>query len=380
MKDNKWFGFAEVDIEISQKLWMKFEEMPPFFFTRQIPEQAVPQHMKDYMERTGRKRGDGKKLVGALSAKKLLLYAPLLRWYVNHGAVITAVYRTIDYKPTKVLKWFVDEVTDARRTGDVDKSKALLADIFKLLGNSSYGKMIEAVERHTCTVYTKDEKLVDRTLRSAFFEDLDEIGEAYELESRKARVHIKRPFQIGIAVYQLANLRMLEFYYDFLDRYVDRHDFELIQMDTDSNYMAISGDKLEDVIRPEMRAEFEATKRQWLAWDKWSGRMPGLFKLESEGSGMIALCSKCYFAKGEKNKFSTKGMSKKQNEITWQRFKAALNGGIDRAENRGLRMVRNHMMTNELGHKLGLSAYYDKRWVLPDGIHTEPIEFHIGGN
>jgi len=27
--------------------------------------------------------------------------------------------------------------------------------------------------------------------------------------------------------------------------------------------------------------------------------------------------------------------------------------------------------------KLGLSAYYDKHWVLPDGIHTEPIEFHM---
>ena len=56
VKDSKWFGFAEVDIEIPQKLWMKFEEMPPFFFTRQIPEQAVPQHMKDCMERTGRKK------------------------------------------------------------------------------------------------------------------------------------------------------------------------------------------------------------------------------------------------------------------------------------------------------------------------------------
>ena len=33
---------------------------------------------------------------------------------------------------------------------------------------------------------------------------------------------------------------MLEFYYDFLDRFVDRKDFELIQMDTDSNYLAIS--------------------------------------------------------------------------------------------------------------------------------------------
>jgi hypothetical protein len=27
--------------------------------------------------------------------------------------------------------------------------------------------------------------------------------------------------------------------------------------------------------------------------------------------------------------------------------------------------------------KLGLSVYYDKRWVLPDGIHTEPLEYHL---
>ena len=56
---------------------------------------------------------------------------------MKHGAGITAVYRTIDYQATKALKWFVDEVMEARRTGDVDKSKALLADIFKLLGNGS---------------------------------------------------------------------------------------------------------------------------------------------------------------------------------------------------------------------------------------------------
>ena len=50
-----------------------------------------------------------------------------------------------------------------------------------------------------------------------------------------------------MAVYQLTKLRMLEFYYDFLDRFVDRKDFELIQMDTDSNYMAISYEKFGDV-------------------------------------------------------------------------------------------------------------------------------------
>ena len=93
---------------------------------------------------------------------------------------------------------------------------------------------------------------------------------------------------------------------------------------------------------------------------------------------MIALCSKCYFvdeSEGEKKKFSTKGVSKKQNEITWQRFKKALEGSKEIATNRGFRMRDGQMITYEQ-QKLGLSAYYDKRWVLEDGIHTEPIEFH----
>ena len=99
LKEEKWFGFAEVDIEIPEPLRPKFEEMCPFFYNKEVAIEAVPQHMLVYLKRTGRKRGDGRKLMGALSAKKILLYAPLLRWYLEHGAVITNVYQTIDYQP-----------------------------------------------------------------------------------------------------------------------------------------------------------------------------------------------------------------------------------------------------------------------------------------
>ena len=33
----------------------------------------------------------------------------------------------------------------------------------------------------------------------------------------------------------------MKFYDNFLDRYFDRRDFELIEMDTDNNYIAIRG-------------------------------------------------------------------------------------------------------------------------------------------
>ena len=32
-------------------------------------------------------------------------------------------------------------------------------------------------------------------------------------------------------------------------------------MDTDSNYMAISGERLEDIVRPELKQGFEAEKK-----------------------------------------------------------------------------------------------------------------------
>ena len=148
LKEGIWFGYAEVDIEIPNHLHQKFEEMCLFFYNKAVPAKAVPEHMLKYLRDTGRKRGEDKKLMGTLSAQRMLVYTPLLLWYVNHGAVIKRVYRTIDYTPAKIFPWFVEQVTEARRTGDVEKSKALLAEVFKLLGNSGYGKLIEALERH----------------------------------------------------------------------------------------------------------------------------------------------------------------------------------------------------------------------------------------
>ena len=52
-------------------------------------------------------------------------------------------------------------------------------------------------------------------------------------------------------MYGYAKLHILRFYHGVLDHFVDRTDFELVQMDTNSLYMAMSKVSLEAVIRPE---------------------------------------------------------------------------------------------------------------------------------
>ena len=109
-----------------------------------------------------------------------------------------------------------------------------LGNVAKLEGNSFYGKMIEDLDRHKSTKLTREEWVDDKTLRSPFFDALEEICGTYEIKEREPTVMIKRPYQCGIAVYQLAKLRMLEFFNDFLDKYFSRQDLKLCYMDTDS--------------------------------------------------------------------------------------------------------------------------------------------------
>ena len=112
MYSKRWFGFAEVNIEVPQDLWEKLEEFPPIFINQSVGEEGIPQHMKDYLTKSGRTATpDQKKLLGVLKAKMVQLYAPLLAWYNEHGVEITAVHRTIDYIPQKIFDWFVKEVS-----------------------------------------------------------------------------------------------------------------------------------------------------------------------------------------------------------------------------------------------------------------------------
>lgn len=111
--------------------------------------------------------------------------------------------------------------------------QTLLAEMFKRLVNSSYGKLIEGLERQTTVKYTKSESALGKDVRWVWFQDLEEFGDEYKIEIKVRQVEIDRPFQVGIAVYQIAKPRVLNFYYDCLDKLVDRCD-ESIQVDTDS--------------------------------------------------------------------------------------------------------------------------------------------------
>lgn len=60
LEDGTRFGFAEVDIEIPKPLWPKIAEMCPFIYNKEVPGEAVPQHMLDYVQKPTDNGGTGK--------------------------------------------------------------------------------------------------------------------------------------------------------------------------------------------------------------------------------------------------------------------------------------------------------------------------------
>ena len=93
------------------------------------------------------------------------------------------------------------------------------------------------------------------------FYNLTELPNGYyEVEKTKKKINLDLPIHLGVFILNYAKLRTLEFYYDFLDYYLPHEDFHMLEMHMDSNYLGITAENVEDLIKPELKEQFEQEK------------------------------------------------------------------------------------------------------------------------
>jgi hypothetical protein len=231
------FGMVECDIRVPDK-WASyfqhptmtpyeyFEEMSPLFCTTDVSFDLICEHMQDHV------------------------------WYLEHGMVVTKIYQVVEFTPDRCFQEFVKEVSDGRRLGDAHPDKAIIGDTKKGEGNSAYGGTIMDQEKFQSVTYVQGEGRVMLEVNKPQFKKMTTLlvqDEYFEVEKAKEKLDINLPIQIGYFILQYAKLRMLQFYYDYLDVYGD------------------------------------CAKHA-----KYDNRTPGLFKVEYEGDVMTGLYSKTY--------------------------------------------------------------------------------------
>ena len=274
------------------------------------------------------------------------------------------------------------QVAQARLDGDRDKDKALIAETMKLTGNSSYGKLITNKEKHHDVIYVNENEIGEEIMDNHFYDMTELPNGYYEVEKTKQKINLHLPIHLGVFILNYAKLRMLEFYYDFLDHYLCREDFEMAEMDTDSNYLGITAENVEELIKPKLREEFDYDKHNWFVTPlaPQGKHTPGLFKVEFKGDKIIGLCSKSYCTElfptensPGQVKFSMKGVNKGQFKNPMSHYKRVLNTKENfRACNSGIRAKDQSMVTYRQ-YKNALTYFYPKRKVLEDGRSSVPL-------
>ena len=68
-------------------------------------------------------------------------------------------------------------MANVRREANKDPLKKQQGDVANLKGNSFCGKMIEDLGRHKSTKFTREERSVEKAIRSPFFDNLEEMVE-----------------------------------------------------------------------------------------------------------------------------------------------------------------------------------------------------------
>jgi len=375
-----FFGFLEVDIEVPEHLYNYFSELPPIVKNIEYTEEICGDYTKNLVTKIKNKFSKSRKLVATLKGEKQIIKSTRLQWLLEHGCVVTKLHGVIPAIPNACFKGFVEWVSDERRKGDIDAKYAIIAEAAKTIGNSAFGRTIMDKNKHNTIKYC-DEAKFNKIKNKWNFYDAIQINNIYEVTMTKVNIRQDLPIQIGCSIFDDSKLRMFQFYYDCVDKYISREDFQYIEMDTDSAYLAMTND-FESLIKAELKDEFEKDKYNWFprtdskenkAYDK---RKPGLFKIECEGDGMVALCPKSYIIwKKDEAKISSKGCQKKNNEsmLNKQQYLNCLNGGVTHpCTNKGFRMIDQVMKTYEQ-KKIGLSPIYTKGVVLGNGINIAPL-------
>ena len=138
-------------------------------------------------------------LIGSYFGEKIGLSTPLLQWYLNKGLVETRIYTVVEYIPNAAFQDFATQVAQAHPEGDRDKEKALIAEMNKLIGNSSYGRTITNKEKHHDILYANDRQVGEYIMDNHFYGLTELPGGYYEVEQTKSSIVLDLPIHIDVS-------------------------------------------------------------------------------------------------------------------------------------------------------------------------------------
>ena len=108
-----------------------------------------------------------------------------------------------------------------------------------------------------CKISFHNQSTVDKAINFPRFVNLDLADSIlYGVKSLKKHITFDLPHQVGLFLYSLVKLKMLEFVDDCIEKYVLDDCFEFIERDTDLLDFSLCSDFLDELVKLELREKF----------------------------------------------------------------------------------------------------------------------------
>ena len=305
-----------------------------------------------------------------------------LQFYLEHGLKLTKIHRVLTAYQCAFMEPFIDFNSKKRAAA----SSKFDQDLFKLMNNSCYGKLIEDLRKRSNVDVVKDERRARKLTSRPQYKSRQILDQEVTLvQSMKGKLTLNKPIACGFIVLEMAKYHMSWYWYEVLKpKYGD--EIKLLLSDTDSFiYSVFTEDIYEDLLDLRKHVDLSVYPKDSPYFRPENKKVIGKFSDEKPDhviKEVIALKPKMYSILAEPLPTSRQ-KEKKENFITAKGITAAAQKLLThedyrsvlvsrKAMNVDVRSIRsfNHKLFTISVNKKGLSAYDDKKFILSNGIDT----------
>ena len=296
VRKGKIDGIIFVNIETPEHLKEKYEQFAPIIKHASVSLDDIGPYMERVaFENNIKFPAEGRKMViDSYFGENIGITCESLKHLLEMGLEVSKIIAFIRYKPFPIFKPFVDKITRLRMQGDVDKDKAIIANIAKLLGDSAFGSCITDVEKHrevVMYVADGDERIkmnkgyLKKDIASRkMFKTYEVITQnLIEITRRKKKIVLNQLRQISNVIFDKSKMTMRKLI-EFCFNVLKKGSYRFMSTDTDSFYIAFKdGPEFEDNLDPDKMELFEQEKHKYFVTSSaiYGERTPGLFKVEA---------------------------------------------------------------------------------------------------
>ena len=378
-----WYAL-EVDLEYPPELHDLHNDYPMAVEKKCIDTNDLSPYNQKFLKDLGEKHNVCEKLVPDLKAKhNYVCSLKNLQFFIKHGLKLKKVHKVMSAKQEPWMASFIQFNTDRRTEATTPQKK----DLFKLMNNCTYGKLIEDIFKYRSVVAVKSVEKAQRMTSKPQVSEFHILDDEVTLIQSVPRVaNMNKPIACGFQVLEAAKNHMLYWWYDVLKAKYGSN-VTLILSDTDSlMFHVYTEDVYRDLESIKHLMDMSPYSLRSGLYDATNKKVIGKMSDEKPDqviSEVVALKSKMYTVKAQghydtpwvgdimNTSKTAKGVPKTaKKKITFEDYSNILKtASVNTVTFRSIRGVRRQNQTLEL-KKRGLSAFDDKKYILEDGEHT----------